>query len=477
MNDERIKARLLRWKRDPIQFVRDEFHVEPDQWQAEVLAAFPIHNRLAMKACKGPGKTAVLAWCVLNFLATRSHAKIGCTAITGDNLSTNLWSELAKWMGRSQYLSAMFTWTASKVLSKHYPGDWFAVARAWPKKANAEEQAHALAGLHADHAMFVLDESSEIPQAVMATAEAVLGSGNDTKVVQSGNPTRLDGPLYRACSQDRALWHVTTITGDPKSPKRSPRVNIDWATQQIETYGRDNPWVMVNVLGEFPPSSINALLGPEEVEIAMRRRLRPELYDWAQKRLGVDVARFGDDRTVIFPRQGNAAFKPRIMRNVPTTDIAAAVAGAQDKWNAELILVDDTGHWGHGVIDNLHTAGRSAIPVVFSDRAISSRYKNRRAEMWLSMAEWVKKGGMLPNIPELVGELITPTYSFSGGQFLLEEKDQIKARLGRSPDLADALAITFAIPDMPADAMSYVPSARRGIGKALTDFEPWADEG
>jgi len=89
--------------------------------------------------------------------------------------------------------------------------------------------------------------------------------------------------------------------------------------------------------------------------------------------------------------------------------------------------------------------------------------------MWLAMADWVRGGGMLPNVPELVGELITPTYTFVGGQFMLEEKDQIKVRLGRSPDLADALAETFAMPDMPGEMLRKLQVQPR----ALTDFDPF----
>jgi hypothetical protein len=176
------------------------------------------------------------------------------------------------------------------------------------------------------------------------------------------------------------------------------------------------------LLGQFPPSSLNALLGPEEVESAMKRRLLITDYDWSQKRLGVDVARFGDDRTVILPRQGRASFRPFVMRHQRTTDIAAQVAKAQANWGAEVILIDDTGHWGHGVIDNLVAAHRDPIGIQFHAPALDPRYKNRRAEMWLTMAEWVKNGAALPPIPELVGELTTPTYTFNNGRFQLEDK-------------------------------------------------------
>jgi hypothetical protein len=109
--------------------------------------------------------------------------------------------------------------------------------------------------------------------------------------------------------------------------------------------------------------------------------------------------------------------------------------------------------------------------VQFGGAPLDPRYRNRRAEMWLEMAKWVRAGGALPWMPELIAELTVPTYSFSGGKFILEEKDQIKKRLGRSPDLADALALTFAVAEMPRG----LSSAHGSVGKVLTDFDPWAE--
>ena len=460
-----------RWQRDPVNFVHENFQAEPDPWQAEFLQAFPTHDRLALKAAKGPGKTCGLSWAILNFLATRPDSNIACTSITGDNLRDGLWTELAKWLQRSPFLIDLFEWQKQRIVSKESPATWWVSARQWSRSADASQQSLTLSGLHADFMLFVLDESSEIPQAVMATAEAVLASGIECKVIQAGNPTSLTGPLYRACVIDRHLWFVVQITGDPDDPDRSPRISVEWARQQIKTYGRENPWVLVNVFGDFPPSSLNALLGPEDVDEAMNRALDPEDYNWAQKRLGVDVARFGDDRTVLFPRQGLASFRPQVLRKERTTDIAAMVAKAQAAWGPEVIFVDDTGHWGHGVIDNLVAAGLGPIGIMFNAPALDPRYRNRRAEMWLLMARWVKAGGALPPIDEMRGELIEPTYTFLNGKFLLEDKDQIKARIGRSPDLADALALTFAIPDQPAKFMQEL----LGSNKVAIDFDPWAD--
>lgn len=469
---EYVTGRIARWGREPWRMVRELFGVEPDAWQDDALHLIAKRStrRLALKACKGPGKTTVLAWIILWFLLTRYQAKVGATSITEANIDTNLWPECNKWMSVSSLLSETFVWSRTTIARRTSPANWFAVKRSWPKSGNPEQQADALAGLHAKHVLFVLDESGGIPQAVMVTAEAVLSTeGSEAKVVQAGNPTHTTGPLYRACTTERGLWQVITITGDPDNPKRSPRIALDWAREQIATYGRDNPWVMVNVLGQFPPSSINALLGVEEVEAAMARHLREDEYTWAQKRLGVDVARFGDDRTIIFPRQGLASFRPVVMRNARTTDIAARIMVCKNRWHSELELIDDTGHWGHGVIDNLIAAGIPAIGINFAGQALNPRYRNRRAEMWIKGAKAIQDGAALPPLPDMVGELTEPTYTFVNGVFVLEEKDQIKQRLGRSPDLADAYFLTYALEDLPGDVIDRLKRTQ----KVSTDFDPY----
>jgi hypothetical protein len=454
----RARQTMLRWARDPVDFVTNELHVDTlDSFQVEGLRAVaaPAHDlRLALKACKGPGKSAFLAWVGLWFLVTRPHAKIGATSITEGNLNANLWPEFSKWGQRSDFCRAALTFGTSRIALAEAPALAFIDKRAWPKSGDPDAQSNALAGFHGDHVMWLGDETGGYPQGVMVAMEAIFSSCVEGKIIQAGNPTHTTGPLHRACTTDRALWHVLTITGDPDDPQRSRRIDLTWARQQIHQYGRDNPWVMVNVLGQFPPASINSLLSVEEVEAAMKRHLSPNIYAWSQKRISIDVARFGDDRTVIWPRQGLASFRPIVMRNARTTEIAARAMQAFSRWKAELLLVDDTGHWGHGVVDNLVTAGVPCIPINYAGKALNPRYKNRRVEFWLKGADEIKNGAALPYIPEMIPELTEPTYTFVGGQFVLEEKDQIKLRLGgHSPDYADAFMQSYALEDMPADVL------------------------
>jgi phage terminase large subunit len=472
-------ATIRRWREEPLTWLAENFpDLALDPWQVDALVAFARQDvavfRLALQACVGVGKTMILALVGLHFLGCQGergeHPKGAAIAVTWANLMQNLWPEFARLMARSRFYSAAFTWTHSKIFANDHAETWVLRARSFPKSANSDEAGKTLSGLHSKYVLVLVDESGGVPPSLGRTSEQVLANCTFGRVVQAGNPISRDSMLFAAASSLRHLWHVIRVTGDPDDPRRSSRIDLAWAREQIASYGRSNPWVECYILGLFPSASFNTLLTTEEVEAAMHRHLPESTYVWSQRRLGVDVARFGDDRSVIFPRQGLASFRPIVMRNARTTDIAARVATAIATWNADLTLVDDTGHWGHGVIDNLLAAGCQVMPIVFSDPALDPRFRNRRCEMHMALAEFVKRGGALPNLPELVAELTVPTYTFVNGKFQLEEKDQIKKRLGRSPDLADALALSFAMPDQPRHLDA---SGRAGVGKVLRDFDPY----
>jgi hypothetical protein len=484
--------RILAWKYNSRKFVFDNFHVDPDPWQGRALDAFddPKIPRISLQACVGPGKTAVLSWMAWKFLQCHSdkgeHPRAAAFAITWDNLQTNLWPELAKWHARSEALRTAFTWNRERIFANDHPETWFLAARSWPKTASPDEQGKTLSGLHSKYVAAFADESGGIPATMLRACDQIFSTGPIFgKVVQAGNPISLEGMLYAAASLLRDQWFIVRITGDPDDPEawvRSPRVGAEplrWAREQIAAYGRENPWVMSSILGLFPPASINALVSVDDVEAAQRRHLRIDQYDWAQKRLGVDVARYGDDRTVIFPRQGLAAFRPIILRHARNSavsvDIANRVMAARAAWGSELDFFDATGGWAAGAVDVMRANGLSPIDVQFaSPHTNDARYANRRAEIWFQMAKWIQDGGALPPLPEMVAELTTPTYTFHKGKFLLEDKDMVKKRLGRSPDLADALALTFGLVEMPASSQSVLQASKSA--HATTDFDPYKAE-
>lgn len=423
--------------------------------------------------------SAALAWIgwhrLACFASKGEHPKGAALSITASNLKDNLWAELSKWQSRSKFLSSAFTWTAEKIYANDHPETWFLSARSFAKDANAEAIGRALSGLHSKYPFILLDETGEMPIAIGKTAQQIFtGNPTDAAIVQAGNPTAIDGLLYDSCVKGAASWNVITITADPDDPKRTPRVSIEHAREMIAENGRDDPWVMATILGLFPPAGFRSLLGIEDVEAAMNRHYSPSDYEHAARILGVDVAREGDDKSVIFPRQGIAAFPPIVMRKVMTIEGAGAVARKITDWDTDAEFIDNTGGFGGGWIDQLQSLGHGPIGIHFAGKASDSRYFNKRSEMIFLMAEWIKKGGAIPRIPELIAELTTPQYSFRGDKLIVEPKEEVKKRLGRSPDLADALALTFAYPAIRKAATIPGFNDGRSRNQSCSDYDSMA---
>lgn len=197
-------------------------------------------------------------------------------------------------------------------------------------------------------------------------------------------------------------------------------------------------------------SSRSDVLIPIDLVLKARKRLINEAeLRFAPRIMGVDVARFGADRSVIFKRSGLQAFEPLIFKDMDNMSLAARVAAEIKNFSADSVFIDAGA--GSGVIDRLRQLGFGNVvqEVPFGSRPIKDgQYANKRAEMWGEMRDWLKAGGALPDKPsDLAGEMSLPTYDFDvAGKIRLESKEKIKERLGKSPDLADALALTFAAP-------------------------------
>lgn len=472
------KEKLRLWKEKPYIMVWDLFKVVPDPWQHDALERFPHQNQMAFVACKGPGKTALLAWCIWNFLLTRpSPCKVGVTAITKQNLKDNLWAELSTWRNKSPVLQEAFEFTSERIFTKEHnergeplKDEKFASFKTWSLDADPNQQANTWAGLHAPYVMAVLDESGGIPQGVMVAAQQIgTGLPIEWKVLQSGNPTHRSGPLYRAANEERADWDVTFITGDPDDPKRTPRMDIAWARSQIRIWGRDNPYVLVNIMGRFPPHSLSSLIGPDEVNAAIGRFVTPASYNRSARVLGIDVAREGDDKSVICPRAGLATFKPSIMRNVAEEFGAGVAAQIWTRFKADAAFIDNTGGWAGGWRVSLNAIGRFPIGVGFAESASDPQYYNKRAEIYFDTVKWIREGGTIhPDMADIVGELTNTTFTYKGDRILLEDKAMIKKKIGRSPDITDSLALTFSHPVEP----SHVVNSSNSIGHAETEYDP-----
>src|SRR5438445_4276437 len=245
-------------------FARKVLQVEGDKWQDMFWGALsgphidPTAKRqLALKACKGPGKTfaeGVGGWW---WMFTRWHARGVAMSITADNLRDNLWTEFAHLQQRSPLLSQFFSHKGERIECKEYPKDWWLSARSFPQNADKTQQANTLAGLHGRHPIVLCDEAGDYPDGVVVAAEAILaslvdGKPPDGRIIIAGNPTSTEGPLYRVTKKDRSRWWVYEITSDPRDPNRTPRVDQAWVNEQIDAWGYDSDFVKNEYPGPVP---------------------------------------------------------------------------------------------------------------------------------------------------------------------------------------------------------------------------------
>lgn len=481
-SEQRAKAHIRRWQQNPIAFVREVFHDEPDAWQAKVLAALPTSPRIAMQACKGPGKSRLLAWIIWWFLVCFANCNIAAISITAANLASNLWKELALLRSKSLLLQQAFEQTSERIFERKHKLTWFCEARSFPQSADPAEQKQTIAGLHNPDVMVVLDEAGDMPPGLLAAAEAIFMNEVNAHLVMAGNPTSMVGALYEACVRRKHRYLVVPITGDPADPNRSPRISISEAQALIDDYGRDNPYVMVNVLGLFPPVAADKLLGQADIDLAKNRNARPQQFEQEPMVWGLDIARHGDDASVLYKRQGVMAWMPRVWRTPDLSLLADQVAmeiaeETTKRRGPQAVFIGVTG-MGWGCYDRLDKLGLSSICIAVDEAsgALQPRFLNRRAEMWWNLHLWVKRHGCIPEGDvELHADLIEPSYEYraSGRQtkFQIESNDDIKKRLGRSPDHGTALALTHAAPVAPPALHAALIAANEVQRR---DFDAWA---
>lgn len=472
-DEERLVKIMAACRHDPLKFVRVAYpwgtelvsgSSGPRKWQEDTLKKIAAHLqnpqtrfqplRLATASGHTIGKSSLVSMIINWALSTCADTKIVVTASTDTQLKTKTFAEIIKWT-RMSLNAHWFTTTATSVSSRdpEHTRTWRADAIPW-----SAENPDAFAGLHNKGRRIVLcfDEASAIDNVIWEVAEGALTDEN-TEIIwlAFGNPTKNTGRFRECFGRFKQYWITQQI--DSRSVEGTNKQEID---QQIEAYGEDSDFVRVRVKGEFPRAGSTQFIPGDIVDEARQRM--PVASSMDPLVMGVDVARFGSDESVIVLRRGRDAVSiPWIrMRGVDTMTLAARVMELCNQWNPDAVFVDEGGVGG-GVVDRLRMFKKDVIGVQFgakSDRALDSGegkvvYANKRAEMWGYMREWLK-GGSIPNDPDLASELVSVEYGyvFREGRdaIQLEKKSDMLKRGLSSPDQADALALTFAYLVLPS---------------------------
>jgi hypothetical protein len=429
MNDA---TAILTFVDRPADYVRCVFNAEPDKWQELALNAIANGDRLAVASGHGVGKTALTSWLIHWFMATRPNPQVVVTANTKNQLDSKTWRELAKWNQRA-INGKWFTHSATRFALKESPDTWFASAIPW-----TEQNSEAFAGTHEEHVLNLFDEASSIPDVIWDVVEGSMTTAG-AKWAVFGNPTRNTGRFRECWGRFRHRWHTMQV--DSRSAKQADKAQIEaW----IADYGLDSDFVKVRVLGEFPSQSANQFISGADVDACCA--YTAEGHDALPKILSADIARFGDDRSVIAKRQGRKVHPLMAWRGLDLMKSADRIAEEIDRFHPDATVIDETGI-GSGVVDRLRQMGYDVFG--FNGGAAAQdkeTYRNKRAEVWGLMRDGLRGRIDLPEDEELKQDLIGPEYGFTPTQqLLLERKEDMKKRGLASPDKGDALAMTWGV--------------------------------
>jgi hypothetical protein len=414
----------MEWQRWVLQQIQDGLRV-PGQ---------PI--KIAVASGHGVGKTAACAWLILWAMSTAPDMRGVVTASTEMMLTTRLRAELRKWF-RLFRAAAFFELTATALLPVDGNRDTWRVDLV-PWNANRPE---SFAGLHnaGRRILCIQDEASAIDRVIWDTIQPIT-TDRDAEVVwlAFGNPLHPEGP-FRDCFAEGTDWITRHI--DSRSVPITNKVEFQ---RWIAAYGEDSDFVLARVRGIFPRQAFNRFISPDVVDAAMQRDAEMSSDPLV---MGVDVARFGDDMSVIYMRKGMDArtYPPMKFRNLSLDRLEDKVVELCAVNRVEMVFVDGTGVGG-GLVDHLQRRRLNVYDVQFGRKADQrrERYANKRAEIWGIMKDKLQYLS-LPRDSELREQLIGPEFTLnSRDEILLEPKDSMKRRGVASPDIADALACTFA---------------------------------
>ena len=445
---------LAHTEKDPLLFVQAAFNWGQNElanhsildWQKEILINLRegIINlseavQIAVSSGHGIGKSALVSWLILWAISTKPNTKGVITANTEHQLKSKTWAELAKWH-RLSIVEDMFEVSKTAIFStdKRYEKTWRIDAIPW-----SEHRPEAFAGLHnqGGRILIIFDEASAIPTCIWEVAEGAMTDKNtEIFFLCFGNPTRNDGRFFECFGRFRHRWITKKV--DSRTVPITDKRQID---KWVADYGIDSDFVKIRVLGEFPSGGSASLIKRDDILEAESRQIEESAYINAPRILGVDVARFGEDKTVIARRQGLKLYDLKKYSSLDTMEVADAVIREIISFKPEAVFID-LGGVGAGVYDRLKWLNYNVIGVDFAGKPErKDKYINKRAEMWGEMAEWLKYAD-IPVDSDLREDLAGPTYYFRGdnAQILLEKKQDMKKRGLASPDCADALALTFA---------------------------------
>lgn len=442
-----FKQRLPLYQKNPVLFAKEVCSYNPDEWQRNVLMDIAGYTKVSVRSGHGVGKTSVEAIVLLWFLSCFRFPKVIATAPTRQQLNDILWSEVEKWRSKSPLLQELLTWTKTYVYMKGYEKRWFAVAKTASEPENMQ-------GFHEENMLIIVDEASGVEDDIMEAILATL-SGKNNKLLMCANPTRTTGTFYDSHNRDRGMYKCHRV-----SSLDSTRTNKENIAAFIRKYGEHSNVVKVRVYGDFPAQEDDVFLPLPLIEQTVVNEIDTEkIYKIT---MGVDVARYGDDETIIATNVGGIIDIPVVRHGQSLMTTVGDIVMQYKRLIREYpnykgvitVNIDDTG-LGGGVTDRLEEVKieerlrrLEIVPVNFGSKppqdGSEDRYQDISTYMWATLKTLMEnKEVSIANDEELVAQLSVRKYSItSTGKIMLESKKAMKDRGIKSPDRGDAVVLS-----------------------------------
>jgi hypothetical protein len=451
---------IARWRENPEAFFIEVLGIEQN-WskQVEIANSVRDHTETIVKSCHGVGKTRIAAEIANWFLHSHWPSKVITTAPSWPQVEKLLWSEIRALHGRARIpLGSKLDMTQMTIAPDHY-----AIGLSPAVELSEKDQGVRFQGFHSPHLLIIFDEAPGVREALWELTGGLMSSGH-VRFLAIGNPVAPQGSFYEAFSKRKGncitmeLWDSPNFKGQVESLAALKALTVEqaeaiplvipalstpgWARRMLDKWGEDSPLFQARVLSQFPQQGVDSLISLSWLEASAKATV-----SGGKKTLGVDVARFGTDRTVFYPIHGHVVQTPMVFQGQDTQATANRLIDLIKREEYELVVIDDDGVGG-GVTDRLgewlNLTGDSRCGIyAFKNGAEPhdrERFYNLRAEAYWTAREAIRNRTIcVPEVGELWSELTSIKYRYvENGRLRIEGKDEMKKRGLPSPDEADA---------------------------------------
>lgn len=410
--------------------------IKPWSRQADILRAVCAHRRVAVRSGHKCGKSTAVAILCLWWVCTRPRARVVFTAASARQVRSILWKEI-----RRLYHGAR--WPIGGEMHEG-PENGLQFKDGREIVGFSTDDPERMAGFSGPNMLFVVDEASGVPDAIFEAIEGNRAGG--ARVVMISNPTQTSGVFYEAFHG--TFWFLIHVSSEEAADECVEGLGLatrDWVDEKRAEWGEDDPRFAVRVRGDFPMQGDDCMVPLALVEAAMAREPNPV----GEACLGVDVARYGTDSSVIAPAVGMTVLPLRTVKGFDVVEVAGVVLEEAEKLGAtrgiKVTVRVDTASMGAGVADIVRRAEGFCLEVVdvfASSSSTDPSYSRQRDQIWASLVAFLRQGGVLPADETLRSDIVAPKYGFDvQGKIKVESKVELRKRIGRSTDRADAVGL------------------------------------